>query len=145
MFSPGTGSVNCTSETSSAKTAPKPLGRTTTISLDPWTASKHLPVEMPIDMAVKNPRPRVIGHKPNRNFVSCSTNADYVTQYSAVPVIGTVPRTANDMEIMAMKMNGMLTRCHTYDSNDIMGQGLTGPPATPAGIVNSTTSPRFNP
>jgi hypothetical protein len=115
------------------------------MSLDPRTVSKHLPVEMPVDMAVEQPRPRVINRKTEGNFISCSTNADYVTYNSVIPVIGTVPCTADDMEIMTMKMDGMLTRRHTEDLNGIISQGLTGPPATPAGIVNSTTSPRFNP
>jgi hypothetical protein len=68
---------------------------------------------MPINMAMEEPRPGVISHKTNRNIISRSANADYVTQYGVVPVIGTVPCTANDIERMAMKMDGMLTRRHT--------------------------------
>ena len=68
---------------------------------------------MPIYMAVEEPRPGVISHKTNRDFISRSANADYVTQYRVVPVIGTVPCTANDIERMTMKVDGVLTRCHT--------------------------------
>lgn len=68
---------------------------------------------MPIYMAVEEPRPGVIGHKPNRDFISRSANADYVTQYRVDPVIGSVTCAANDIERMTMKVDGMLTRCHT--------------------------------
>jgi hypothetical protein len=64
---------------------------------------------MPIDMAVEEPRPRVISHETNCYFVSRIANADYVTNYRVVVVIRTVPCTANDMETMAMKMDGMLS------------------------------------
>ncbi len=47
-----------------------------------------------------------------RNLISLIANADYVTDYRVVPVIGTVPCTANDIERMAMKMDRMLGRCH---------------------------------
>jgi hypothetical protein len=106
---------------------------------------ENLRGEMPINMAMEKPRPRVISHKPNRNIISLFAHADYVTYYGVVPVVGTVPCTANDIERMAVKVDGMLTRRHTNDSDDIMGQGLTGPPTAPAGIVNSTTSPRLSP
>jgi hypothetical protein len=107
--------------------------------------SENLRGEMPVNMAVEEPRPRVISHKTNRNIISLAADADNVTQYRVVPVIGTVPRTANDIERMTVEMDGMLTRRHTWNSNDMMDQGLTGPPTTPAGIVNSTTSPRLSP
>lgn len=64
---------------------------------------------MPIDMAVENPRSRVIGLKTNRYFISRSANAHYVTKYGVVIVIRTVTCTANDIETMAVKMNGMLS------------------------------------
>jgi hypothetical protein len=67
---------------------------------------------MPIDMAVEEPRTRVVGHKANRNLISRFTNADYVTHYRVVPIVGTVPCTANNMERMAMEMDGMLPGCH---------------------------------
>ena len=68
---------------------------------------------MPINMAMEEPRARVVRQKTNRNIISSSANADYVTHYRVVPVIGTIPSTANDMERMAMKMDGVLTRRHT--------------------------------
>jgi hypothetical protein len=64
-------------------------------------------------MAVEKPRPRVIGHKSNRNFISFITHADYITQYRVVIVIGAVPCTADYVETVAMKMNRMLSRGHT--------------------------------
>jgi hypothetical protein len=100
---------------------------------------------MPINMAMEEPRPRIIGDKTNRNLISPIANADYVAQYRVVPVIGTVPGTADDVERMAMKMDRMLARCHGLGPNAIIGQELTGPPSTPAGIVNSTTSLRLSP
>jgi hypothetical protein len=69
---------------------------------------------MPINMAVEEPRSRVISHKANRNLIPQIADADYITHYRVVPVIGTVPRTANDPEGMAMKMDRMLTRRHTW-------------------------------
>ena len=113
MLSRDTVSVDCTSETSSAKTTANPLQRTTNISLDLWTASKHLLVQMPVDMAVEKPWPRVISHKTNRNVISRIAHADYVTQYRVVIVIGAVPCAANNIESVSMKMNRMLSRRHT--------------------------------
>ena len=59
-------------------------------------------------MAMEEPRPRVISNESNRDFIPRAANADYVTQYWVVIVIGTVSCTANDVESMAMKMDGML-------------------------------------
>jgi hypothetical protein len=64
-------------------------------------------------MTMEEPRPRVISHKTNCNLISRITHADYVTNYRVDPVIGRTPCTANDIERMAMKMDGMLTRRHT--------------------------------
>jgi hypothetical protein len=64
-------------------------------------------------MTMEEPRPGVIGHKTNCNFISLVANADYVTDYRVVPVIGTVPCTADDVERMAVKVDGMLMRRHT--------------------------------
>jgi hypothetical protein len=64
-------------------------------------------------MAMEEPRPGVISHKTNCNFISLIANANYVTNYRVDPIIGTVPCTADDIERMAVKMNGMLIRCHT--------------------------------
>ena len=68
---------------------------------------------MPVNVAMEKPRPRVISHKPNRNVISRIAHADYVTNYGVDPVVGTVSCTANDIERMAMKMDGVLTGCHT--------------------------------
>jgi hypothetical protein len=68
---------------------------------------------MPIDVAMEEPWPRVISHKTNRDFISCIAYADHITHYRVIPIIGTVPCTANDPEGMAVKMDGMLTRRHT--------------------------------
>lgn len=64
---------------------------------------------MPIDMAVENPRSRVNSLKTNCYFISRGANAHYVTKYRVVVVIRTVTCTADDVEIMAVKMNGMLS------------------------------------
>jgi hypothetical protein len=64
-------------------------------------------------MAMEEPRPRVISHETNCNFISRIANADYVTNYRVDPVVGTVPCTADDIERMTMKMDGMLMRRHT--------------------------------
>jgi hypothetical protein len=61
---------------------------------------------------MEEPRPGIISNKTNRNLISLTANADYVAQYRVVPVIGTVPGTANDVERMAMKMDRMLAGCH---------------------------------
>jgi hypothetical protein len=82
---------------SSAKTTAKPLKRITLFSAFVQD-SKNLRGEMPVNMAMEEPRPRVIGHKTNCNFITRIANADYVTDYRVVPVIGTVPCTADDVE-----------------------------------------------
>jgi hypothetical protein len=108
---PGGTSVDDISGISSAKTTAKPLEQTLfSASVDD---SDHLRGEMPVNMAMEEPRPGVIGHKTNRDIISLIADADYVTQDRVVPVIGTVPCTANNIERMAVEMDGMLTRCHT--------------------------------
>ena len=68
---------------------------------------------MPVNMTMEEPRPGVISHKTNCNLISRIANADYVANYRINPVVGTVPCTADDIERMTVKMNGMLIRCHT--------------------------------
>ena len=91
-------SVDGMSGISSAKITAKPLKRITLLS-EFVDESENLRGEMPINMAMEEPRPRVIGHKTNCNFIIRRiANADYVTNYRVVPVIGTVPCTADDIE-----------------------------------------------
>jgi hypothetical protein len=98
---------------SSAKTTAKPLKQIQSFSAFVVDDSENSRSKMPINMAVEEPWSRVISHKANRNLISRSADADYVTHYRVVPVIGTVPCAANDPEGMAMKMDRMLTRRHT--------------------------------
>ena len=60
-------------------------------------------------MAVEKPRSSVISHETNCYVIPRAANADYVTNNRVVVVIRIAPCTANDMEIMAMKVNGMLS------------------------------------
>ena len=62
-------------------------------------------------MAVEKPRSSVISHETNCYVirVSSTANADHVTNNRVVVVIRIAPCTSNDMETMAMKMNGMLS------------------------------------
>jgi hypothetical protein len=82
---------------SSAKTTAKPLKRITLFSAF-VDESGSLRGEMPVNMAMEEPWPGIIGHKTNCNFITRIANADYVTDYRVVPVIGTVPCTADDVE-----------------------------------------------
>ena len=90
-------SVDGMSGISSAKITAKPLRRIILFS-EFVDESENLRGEMPINMTMEEPRPRVIGHKTNCNFITRIANADYVTNYRVVPVIGTVPCTADDVE-----------------------------------------------
>ena len=67
---------------------------------------------MPIDVAMEEPWSRVISHKTNRDLIPRIAHVDYVTHYRVVPVIRTIPCTADDIERMAMEMDGMLSRRH---------------------------------
>ena len=112
-LSPGGASVDGMSGISSAKTTAKPLKQIQSFSAFVVDDSENSRSKMPINMAVEEPWSRVISHKANRNLISRSADADYVTHYRVVPVIGTVPCAANDPKGMAMKMDRMLTRRHT--------------------------------
>jgi hypothetical protein len=65
---------------------------------------------MPINVAMEEPWARVISHKTNRDLIPRIAHIDYVTHYRVVPVIRTIPRTADDVERMAMKVDRMLSR-----------------------------------
>ncbi len=70
---------------------------------------------MKIDMAVKEPRARVVGRETNRDVVPCGAGADSVALRRVHVVVVAAPRAADDVEgvlrgqILAMKSESLET------------------------------------
>lgn len=69
----------------------------------------HLRSEMPVNMAMEEPRSGVIGLEPNRNIIPSIADVNYVTQDRVVEIVTAVPCTAHDVERMSMNVNRVLS------------------------------------
>ena len=65
---------------------------------------------MPIDVAVEEPRARVIGIKANRDFIPSSTYTHDIPDNRIIKVVGRVSSAADHMEVVSVQMNRMLLR-----------------------------------
>lgn len=63
---------------------------------------------MPVDMAMQEPRSRVVSYKTDRNIVGTATDADGVTARRVSIVVCRTTGGANDVEGMAVQMEGVL-------------------------------------
>ena len=69
----------------------------------------HLRGEMPVNMAMEEPRSRVISLEPNRDIIPGIADVNHVTQDGVIKIVSAVPCTAYDVEGMSVKMDGMLS------------------------------------
>ena len=63
---------------------------------------------MPINVAVEEPRARVIRKETNRDFIPSSTYTHDVPDNGVVKVVGCAPSAADHMEVVPVQMNRML-------------------------------------
>jgi len=64
-------------------------------------------VKMPVNVTMQEPRTWVIGFEANGNVIAWTANADYIPNDGIVVVVIRAVRTADNGEIMAVKMERM--------------------------------------
>lgn len=69
-----------------------------------------LRLEMPVDVAVDEPRPDVVREEADGHFVAGVADADGVADDGVVPVVGAVSGAAHDEEGMTVQMHRVLRR-----------------------------------
>jgi hypothetical protein len=65
---------------------------------------------VPIDVAVEEPRPRVVGLEPDRDIIVHVADAYDVTYNRVVKVVRRVARAADDVEDMSMQVERVLIK-----------------------------------
>jgi hypothetical protein len=67
-------------------------------------------LQVPIDMAVEEPRARVVSHEPNRDVIVRGADAYDVAHDGVVIVVRRVARATDDVEDMSMHMDRVLMK-----------------------------------
>jgi hypothetical protein len=98
---------------------------------------------VPVDVAVEEPRPVVVGKEANRDLVTSFTDTHDIPDNRVVEVVGCTTGAADDMEGVPVQMNRVLLRDATTTGISLTifypkSRTLTGPPGAPPGIVSST-------
>jgi hypothetical protein len=96
---------------------------------------------VPVDVAVEEPGPVVVGKEANRDIVPSITNIYNIPDNRVDEVVRCITSAADHMEGVPVQMNRVLLREATAISLTIFcpqSRTLTGPPAAPAGMVSST-------
>ena len=129
----------------SANTTERPLVGRTIVRSTFLTARKEIRDdvrdEMPVDMAMHNPRTSVISLESNRNVVRSSANADHIALNRVHVVVVAASSTSNDTEDVTVQVNGVLRSRSDLvrTSGTEVHQKLTGLPTAPPGIDSSMT------
>lgn len=63
---------------------------------------------MPVNVAVEEPRTRIICAEPERHIVSCIANADDVTSNRVGVVVRRAASHTDNIEVMTVQMEGVL-------------------------------------
>ena len=72
---------------------------------------------MPVNVTVEEPRARIVRLEPDRDIIASSSDAHNVTDDGVIIVVGRVARAANDVERVAVQVDGVLqTNCATVRS-----------------------------
>ena len=96
---------------------------------------------MPVDVAVEEPGPVVVGKEANRNIVPGITNTHDIPDNRVVEVVRYITSAADHIEVVPVQMKGVLLPEATGISLAIFypqSRTLTGPAMALAGIVSST-------
>jgi hypothetical protein len=65
---------------------------------------------VPVDVAVEEPRAGIIGDETNRDIIPSESNIHDIPGNRVVKVVGRVTSAADHIEVVAMQMNGMLSK-----------------------------------
>ena len=108
-----------------------------------YQSTDHERAQVPVNVAVEEPRTRVVREEPDRDIVASVADAYDVADNWVHKVVRRIASTADHVERMAVNVNGMLLEkdqsnvvrlCRQMPADGI----LTGPPMAPPGMVNST-------
>ena len=101
------------SGTSSAKTTAKPLwGKITSACAkrSQGTKGNHVRAQVPVDVAVEEPRAGVVGEEPDGDIVAHVAVAHDVADDGVYKVVRRIAGAADDVEGMSMQVNGVLSK-----------------------------------
>ncbi len=98
---------------------------------------------MPVDVAVEEPGPVVVGKEANRDIVPSTANIYDIPDNRVVEVVGCITSAADHIKVVPVQMKRVLLREATAVNLTIFypqSRTLTGPPtaAAVAGMVSST-------
>jgi hypothetical protein len=96
---------------------------------------------VPVDVAVEEPGPVVVGKEANRDIVPSITNTHDIPDNRVVEVVGCITGAADHIKVVPVQMKRVLLWEATAISLTIFypqSRTLTGPAMAPAGIVSST-------
>ena len=100
-----------TSGTSSAITTAKPLGEHRYVNKRKRRKSDEDSLrQVPIDVAVKEPRPRIVSLESDRDIIIREAEADHVTHDGVVVVVRRATRAADDVEDMSVQVDWVLMK-----------------------------------
>ena len=139
---PGGASTLGISGTSSAKTTAKPLKQNPHQYDQQDTRRRYDErFQVPVDVAVEEPRAGVIGEEANCDKIPGVTQIHNIPNNGVVEIVRRATGATDDVEVMPVQMNRMLLR-ETIGINLTVfycnSKILTGPPTAFEGMVNST-------
>jgi hypothetical protein len=65
---------------------------------------------VPVNVAVEDPRARIVGEETNRDIIPSLTNTHHIPNNRVDKVVGRVTSAADHMEVVAMQMNRVLSK-----------------------------------
>jgi len=107
-------------------------------------------LQVPIDVAVEEPRAGVVSHEPNRNVIVCGADAHDVAHDGVVKVVRRVARAADDAEGMPMQVDGVLIKNAGLQRSAVLARagsqahrsaGVAASSATKNGDFNALVAP----
>ena len=96
---------------------------------------------MPVDVAMKEPRPRVVSEESDCDIISRLADAHDVSDDRVFIVVGRAISAADDGERVPVQVDRVLQKKYCQGRNcssSTVACTLTGPPSAPAGMVIST-------
>jgi len=66
------------------------------------------PFQVPIDVAVREPRSRVVGEESDRHIIPRTSHAHYIADHRVVIVVSRISSAANHVEVVPVQVDRML-------------------------------------
>ena len=135
-----------TSGTSSAITTAKPLGEHRYVNKRKRRKSDEDSLrQVPIDVAVKEPRPRIVSLESDRDIIIREAEADHVAHDGVVVVVRRATRAADDVEDMSVQVDWVLMKKEQThgDQHSWHGRRRLQTHRSAGGSASSTTRKRY--